>query len=292
MCKDELKAELFGYLLGDGWISKRNLNCGFSGDKESLKTIRKDLLKIFNNDIGKADIKTYETNSPKYYIYGKTNRFICNKRVANWFISLGAPIGKRVEQDFNIPNWILYGNNSIKKAFISGIYAAEGYTPSFQNNKKTLKTLGFNMSKRSYCNKDLFIEEFSKILNDLNISFNVKVKKIFTCDYNNKIEFVFSNSNENIELVTRIINPRYSNTKQHLFKQINLYYKEKINCLSKLEKAYNYTFKNNNKSPKEISEKFNITKRQVESWRKRKTGFRIPNSFPTFDEFIHSCGPL
>lgn len=294
MRNTKLKAELFGYLLGDGWISTRNLNCGFSGDLESLQIIKDDLKKIFNGNIGAANIKTYKTKSEAYGISGETNRFICNKKVAEMFVSLGAPIGKRVEQDIKIPDWILNGNKEIKSSFISGIYAAEGYTPRFQKNGKTLKAIGFNMSKRSFCDKDLFINQYSKILNDLGIDFNVKIKNTFTCDYNNKIEFIFSNSNENIEKVTRIIKPRYSKEKYNLFKQINLYYNKKIECLNKLEEAYEYTFNNPDKYPKEIAKKFNITKRQVECWRTRKTGFRIPNTFPTFNDFISAnpCGPL
>lgn len=282
-----IKAEVFGYLLGDGWISERNLNCGFSGDFESLSIIKNDLIYLFG-DIGLADIKTYKTSSPKYGINGTTSRFACNVKTAREFVSLGAPIGKRVEQNYILPDWIINGDFDIKCSFMSGLYAAEGYKPRFNKNNRTLCALGFNMSKRASLDKDLFINQYSKILTDLGIKFSVKVKEAFTCEKNNKIKFVFSNSNENVEYITRILNPRYSKEKCKLFEQINLYYNKKIECLNHLQKAQTYTFENPDISSDEISKKFNITKRQVEGWRIRKTGFKIPSDFPTFKEFLSS----
>ena len=45
---NELKAELFGFMLGDGWITTKH-NCGFSGDSESLQIAKNDLINIFGN---------------------------------------------------------------------------------------------------------------------------------------------------------------------------------------------------------------------------------------------------
>ena len=42
-----LKAELFGFMLGDGWITTKH-NCGFSGDPESLQIAKNDLIELMN----------------------------------------------------------------------------------------------------------------------------------------------------------------------------------------------------------------------------------------------------
>ena len=167
-----LKAELFGFMLGDGWITTKH-NCGFSGDPESLQIAKNDLIDLYG-DIGKATIVTKNTVSEKYGIEGTTSSFVCNVKIAKEFESLGMPIGKRVEQDFDIPNWISNGSNEIKAAFLSGLYAAEGYTPCFQKNNKTLKTLGFNISKRQSVEHTLHMQ-LGKILNDLGIKYTLKI---------------------------------------------------------------------------------------------------------------------
>ena len=288
-----LKSEIFGYLLGDGWISNRNLNCGFSGDRESLEKIKNDLIYLFG-DIGAANIKVYKTESKKYGISGETNRFICNKKVAKQFVMWGAPIGKRVEQNYCLPDWIINGDFDVKRSFMSGLYAAEGYKPRFAKNNKSLATMGFNMSKRADLDKDLFISQYSKILTDLGIKFSVNVREVFTCKKNNKIEFVFSNSTENTELVTRILNPRYSKEKYDMFNKINLYYGKKIEILNYLKIAKEYSLEHLSESSGDVAKKFNVTSKQIYSWRKNNTDVRLPQSFPTFDEFIYSspCGLL
>lgn len=280
-----LKAELFGFMLGDGWISSTNYNCGFSGDKDSLLLVQEDLLKIYT-DIGKANINTRATESKKYGITGTTSSFICPVSIAKDFINMGMPIGKRVEQAFDIPKWILNGSKKIKAAFISGLYAAEGYTPAFQKNNKTLKTFGFNISKRETIEHSLHIQ-LSKILNDLGIQHTLKIERIKTCNWNNKYRFDFSNSNENIFLTTKIIKPRYCIEKYDLFIKVNKYYKMKIQELKRLQKAYNYCLEHREITAKECAKKFNITQSQVEKWRWRQTGVQLPKSFPSF-----SCCPL
>lgn len=277
-----LKAELFGFMLGDGWITTK-YNCGFSGDPESLQIAKDDLIELYG-DIGKATIVTKHTVSEKYGIEGTTSSFVCNTKIAKEFESLGMPIGKRVEQDFDIPNWILNGSNEIKAAFLSGLYAAEGYTPCFQKNNKTLKTLGFNISKRQSVEHTLHIQ-LGQILNDLGIKYALKIEQIQTCDWNNKYRFDFSNSNENVLLITSLINPRYCIEKQDLIRRINCYYTMKQNEISRLQQAYNYSLEHKEISARQCAEQFNIKQSQVENWRRRKTGVQLPKSFPTFNEY-------
>ena len=104
------EAMLFGYLLGDGWISTTpalnydkqrdkyysttRKQCGFSGDFESLEKIKIDLIELYG-DIGKATIFTTDTSSPKYNINGVTNKFSCSTRIVDIFVGLGAPIGNK-----------------------------------------------------------------------------------------------------------------------------------------------------------------------------------------------------
>ena len=137
---ENIKAMLFGFMLGDGWMSQLSkgnykfLNAGFSGDIESLEIARFDLQNIYN-EIGKARIYTKNTFSPSYGITGTTSSFVVNQAVAKDFVNLGMPIGKRTEIEFLLPNWIVCGNKQIKKAFLSGLYAAPGFSSNIIHNQ-------------------------------------------------------------------------------------------------------------------------------------------------------------
>ena len=198
-------AELFGFMLGDGWLSLHDngkgslcYNCGFSGDEKSLQNVINDLKTLFGEDIGTARIRTYRTSSDKYNIKGYTTEVSLNTKIAKTFLQYGMPIGKRVEQDYSIPDWILNGTLEIKIAFISGIYAAEGYTPKMQSNNKSPRILGFNMSKRKSIGCSNLVKQFSKILDDIGIEYSVKIEEVYTQDLNEKFRFEFRNSTENI----------------------------------------------------------------------------------------------
>ena len=290
------KAMLFGFMLGDGWISKRMVgntiayNGGFSGDAESLQTAKDDLKTIYGN-IGKASILKRKTSSPKYGITGTTTSFCVNKAVINNFIEIGMPIGKRVETEFILPEWIINGDINTKKAFLSGLYAAEGFEPAMQKNDKTLKPLGFALTKRRILESNLnkLFEQLASILDDLNIEYSIYTKYTFTCDTSVYKRFDFKNNIENIIRVLNILDVKYCRRKNDAIKNVLEYYGSKIKTLEMLSRA-NDESKDRTKTAKFISNKYGITRRQVEKWREREgnasIGIRIPNTFPTYTKFL------
>ena len=66
------------------------------------------------------------------------------------------------------------GSSETKRDFLSGFYAAEGFTPSFQKNNKTLRPLGFRFFKRKTeeGNKNDLVKQWSSLLADVGISFS------------------------------------------------------------------------------------------------------------------------
>lgn len=240
-------AELFGFMLGDGWLSLHDnskgslcYNCGFSGDEKSLQNVINDLKTLFGENIGTARIRTYSTSSDKYSIKGSTTEVSLNTKIAKTFLQFGMPIGKRVEQDYSIPDWIVNGTLEIKIAFISGVYAAEGYTPKMQSNNKNPRVLGFNMSKRKTIGCSNLVKQFSKILDNIGIEYNIKIEEIFTKDLNEKFRFEFCNSTENVFYISSILKLNYCIEKQQKMLLLNEYMKYKLSILNNpLSEKYN-----------------------------------------------------
>lgn len=296
MWKRELESMIFGFLLGDGWISKvkdkNHYQCGFSGDVKSLENLKSDLILLYNN-IGKAKINTRNTKSNKYNIEGITNSMVVNMSICHRYINLGMPIGKRVESEFLLPEWITKGTKAIKSNFLSGLYAAEGHTPSMQKNDKTPKVLGLTITKRTALknNFDSFLMQISEILKDLEIEYSLSTVETITCDENIKAVFSFDNSTKNIIRISNLLDLRYCVDKGHKLSVLNDYLEEKQKTISILEEAYIESLDKSN-TAKSIAIKYGITQSQIESWRLRKTGVRIPNSFPTITEFTKTYCPL
>ncbi len=292
------EAMLFSFCLGDGWISKSKQSnhnsyyyqVGFSGDLESLKErVKPDLIDLYG-DIGKATIRTGRMTSEKYGIDGITSQFIANTRVAKRFIDLGLVSGKKVETEYEIPKWVRNGSTETKKGFLSGFYSAEGFTPAFQKNNKTLKPLGFRFFKRieQTQNKDLLVEQWSSLLNDVGIKFSYEETRRTTVSENYVCTFIFSNEHDQIVHQLSLLDLRYSKDKQDMKNNVLLYYRAKEKSIKNMTEANRFALDNLHVSAYEISKMFGINRNTVYSWRRRKTAIRLPNNFVTFNQFVLS----
>ena len=285
----DYKAMLFGFLFGDGWlsISKRNLyNGGFSGDSASLEIAKNDLINIYG-DIGLAKITTKETVSEKYGISGTTSSFVINKKVIDDFINLGAPIGKKVEQNYLLPEWVTSGDIDIKRYFISGLYAAEGYTPTMQHNGLTPKSIGFNLQKRIEFENSFrhFIDQLSQILNDLNINHSIEFTYVNTHHNNIKCAIIFYNNIDNMLNIFNMLYIRYNISKCTEFDAMKQYLLYKQECITNLQNAYIDVLKEPRIPRQILCDKYKISNSQIDNWRRRKTGVRIPNNFVKYNQF-------
>jgi hypothetical protein len=287
-----LEAKLFGMALGDGWLSQSYTKdtmyyqFGFSGDESSLVNVKNNLISLYG-DIGKALIRTEETHSPKYDIKGWTSQFYCNQKVAGRFEKLGMPIGKRVETEWLIPEWIMQGSQGVKTGFLSGFYSAEGYTPKMQKNDITIKALGFKFHKRARLEENYWqiVHQFKDILDSLSIEYNFFKKEAYTCDYNLVAEFIISNNHSNAVHFLTLLDLDYCVHKDEERKLMLSYYKEKDKVLSHLSKAIEDS-KNPLKTPKEIAAIYGIRPEKVYKWRARKTiEAKLPNDFIKYTDF-------
>ena len=146
-----------GFLMCDGHITKNMHQMNyFFNQKEDAESFKSDCLSIFNK----------ERLSLKYHQFCfKVG--ICNKSLAMLFNSLGVPKGNKVFQPFLAPNWIYYGPNSIKRAFLSTIYGNEGSKP--QDNRWRIQFV-LSKAKEHVPNLLQFLNQIRTMLNHFDIS--------------------------------------------------------------------------------------------------------------------------
>lgn len=286
------KAKIFGYILGDGWIDK-NGGCGASGDEKSLYNLIKDIEDLWGeNSCGK--VRTRQTFSPKYNIRGTSSQFTIHANVAKELLFLGMPQGKRTEQSYNIPEWILQGDCGIKTNFISGYYAAEGLIPSLQTNRKTPRPLSFCFSKNILFKNSAFIlsQQFQKILND--IGFNVSITHFNEITKTEMIKYTITinNSEQDFVKALNLLRLDYCLDKEIRRKQLLTYFSLKEAERQKIISLKEAVIKErqlNKTTYAKLMTMFNLTKSQIENIFNGKQKCKVLKNFPKFDQnFINT----
>ncbi len=144
----EKLAALLGFICGDGHINYHKaapgrLNypiCCFTGSKEDMEQIRTDI-KSLGID---AERKLVKSKVAKNFY----SLWIKHAILSRILIALGAPCGNKVASSFSIPEWILNGNKSIKKAFLAAYFGCEMSIPRTHfKNKRDIKTPSVSIDK-------------------------------------------------------------------------------------------------------------------------------------------------
>jgi len=163
---------IMGYCFGDGTlyftgVRKRGTTC-FWGKEEDLKKIKEDLSKLgFESGIYRRPrhhkIKTsydlIEFDREEVWLKVSSSSF------AILFAALGAPIGNKCRQSYELPKWLFKSPLWQKRLFLAGLFGAEMSAP------KTLTGHGYNF----YCptvsmNKtEKHIENGKKFLEDIRV---------------------------------------------------------------------------------------------------------------------------
>lgn len=222
-----LEQKIIGYEIGDGWISEsittypegreRVVNmCGFSGSVIGLKNIQKDLEKVYGEKCY-GEISHRPTSSLKYKIEGTSNQFHVNAGVTKRFISMKLPVGKRVEKEFYISDFLDLDNLDYTRSFFCGLYNAEGTKISMQSNKKTIRAPQLILTKRKekYINFIFVINQILKIVDDIGLECNLKLENTQTKAANIKARIVFKNNYGNIFRFFNIVDFNYAPEKNN-----------------------------------------------------------------------------
>ena len=130
---DEIKARLFGAMLGDGWISvpstRKYGQAGMSGRLSDMEEFNQDLLRLgLPVSSHRNSRKTVGLASGRV-IRGTTENIILRDVVTRMLLDLEYPVGRKTDIDYSLPDWLMSGSIGVKREFIAGFLGAEGSTP-------------------------------------------------------------------------------------------------------------------------------------------------------------------
>src|SRR3989344_5080415 len=150
--KAVILAGVLGHLFSDGSLVLKNRCAFFSGNFEDMSAIKKDI-----------ELLGFKCNAikPKIWKNGGCWVFSCfNIVFLSIMYSLGAPVGKKTDNYFILPSWIVNGDEDVKKSFISSFFGGEGYKPMFQG--RSPKPILIAQSKREDLvqNLSIYLEQW------------------------------------------------------------------------------------------------------------------------------------
>jgi len=180
----KILAGIVGHLLTDGSINVKiggTARCSFcTGSLESANEILNDLeligfvrkTPVYRESIMIKD--GVETIKRGYNIgYTGSTAFL--------FVALGTSLGKRVNHEMNIQDWILNGHREIKRSFLSTLFGGDGSKMRYNISKDNTYIFTFNTFSRSKIKDEPLIrnlEEFMENISGMLLEFGVETNYI------------------------------------------------------------------------------------------------------------------
>jgi tRNA U54 and U55 pseudouridine synthase Pus10 len=308
-------ARVLAFLFGDGTVrydGKRDVGLEFYGPEEDLKEIQNDLKKIgFGSAISKR--KGGVTTHTDYYgnekiIEGKgIFRLVCySKSLWTLLVVLGAPIGNKVTNSFEIPEWIKNSDKGIKKEFLASLFGCEMDTPRLDKrkyNRKSFNTPRFSMNKieAKLDSMITFMNDLKGILSEFSVN-TLKIRLVpYTTrkDGNKSIKVIldFNNNFENLINLYNKINFRYCKKKENYSKCVLEYLLTKKYIIDKRKELFNKSMKLHKKdlTLSQIHRNLgseNVSKKDVWLWihgKIKPQNIKVPNDFPDFDVWMEKA---
>ncbi|MCD6403037.1 MAG: hypothetical protein J7K98_01770 [Candidatus Aenigmarchaeota archaeon] len=300
MVKKLVLARLLGHVFGDGWLEKNSRRVGFSGNPEDLRRISNDIrflgYKPSKVSIRNTSSTTISQKGKVMKISGLTSQITAGSKLYEELKKLGAPVGEKVSQRFNVPSWLMKASEEEKAEFLASLMGSDGYAPSFiKSNPRCFHAIRLVFYKIEELKENglEYARQLKKLFQDLGIKVSsIKVKK------GNKrkdgkltlrFELTISNENENLIRFLQKVGYRYSIKKEVEGKKVLEYLLAKRKVIMERKKLMReaITLYKKYRCFEKVAKILGVKPSAVSYWVKHSKGnVRIPNSFPTYVEWL------
>ncbi len=129
---DIILGEILGWLVGDGWLSEgKNARVGFTfgnSDKEIMEYLTPKINKLYHLN---SEIKPLKRERNIYHLSYHSPKFVAT------FKKYGVKSCRAEEKE--VPTSVLYGNMSLAKGFLEGIFSSDGYVNFVENKSAEIR---------------------------------------------------------------------------------------------------------------------------------------------------------
>ena len=227
----KLFIDLFAFLFGDGHLMK-NLGgiqlCGDMPDLEKLKTKIEAIFGLsakitFGEQVGKIKKLKYGQLIETKIEGNCGNLWINSSALARLFYVMGVPLGDKVDQAFELSNWLMASPKFVKKRFLGVLFGNELSLPKIRA-KNAFGTIMFGMHKIEEHKAGLiqFLNQLRELLKEFDVETAEPRSEKVTCVKKNgkksgKSYFLFKLNAKNILTFYNAIQLLYSSAKQNKF---------------------------------------------------------------------------
>ena len=227
-------ARIVAFMLGDGHIVKNDIRLYFSGNRNALENVKKDLRTLgYNNFSETSDKEIYGEIRGKRF-RGVSTSFYLDSRTLSLFLQyLGVPNGDKVSTVYNVPNFVKKGTKFVKREFLRSLFGCEGDKPACKKYNFNAINLRQNKIKNLKNNMIEFYNELRELLNVFEVSSYISIrdeKEKRKKDSQDVLTFALTlkSSNENLYRFFARIGYAYEEYKSRLSRLASEYLKHKL----------------------------------------------------------------
>jgi len=230
--------KLLGYVWGDGTIyftgGRGKGVTWFYGERENLETIRQDIEALgFTPSRVYSRHRTHQlttTYGDYEFEHGETSFKVVGSAFAALLAILGAPVGTKTKQNFEVSSWLFDAPRWLQRLFLAALFGAELSAPAtFKKHGTNFYTPILSMNKR-----EGFVESGYTFLADLGrllAGFGVEVKTI-----SQRAEQVNPDASRSIRL--RLVLSSTPESLISLWGKVGFEYNQKRRCLGLVAVQY------------------------------------------------------
>jgi tRNA-splicing ligase RtcB len=303
--------KLLGFVMGDGnihFLSRSTKGVVlFSGRAQDLETIRADLTAI-----GVTPSRVYQRqrqhtihNGYRRVEFERTEEWVKvgSTSLAALLACLGAPVGKKPAQDYEVPTWLHRAPLWHKRLFLAALFGAELSSPSTITGHDTLfnpPVLSMNKRRAHVESGRRFLRQLSAWLEEFGVETqNLLVDEVpveSVAEPTVRLRLVLSGKAESLINLWSRVGYEYNTKRRGLAALAVQYLKRKQQVLRQREHAIIEArrLRQEGVAPEEIYRRLESTfvnRRFLERslYESRQTSARIGSAFPTFAKYCRSA---
>lgn len=192
--REEALARLVGYGIGDGSMTmrrsryvKKNGDVSLYGAYPQASFYAKDRAEL--ERVAADFVVSGLRDTPPSVLVKKGNATVvdtcqihCSHAAAQGLIDAGFPVGNRVNMEFDVPDWVLSGSDSVKREFLAGLWGAEGASlrPAISATGRGTSpcSVVLSMSKRYGVGGGVFFLQLKQLMADLGVQATVTQSRV------------------------------------------------------------------------------------------------------------------
>jgi replication factor C small subunit len=222
-------SRICGFMLGDGHLTRNDVRLHFSGNKEALQEVKKDLDILGYTNYSKIKSVTLWNTIRGKKFRGTSTSFTLDSKPLSLFLQfLGIPKGDKVIALYTVPSFIIKGTKYVKREFLKALFGCDADKPNYK--KMNFSALSLRQNKAISLSKNMiqYYDELSFLFSEFDIATYI--------NFRNKQEI---RKKDNVKVLTfeLVIRPNNNNQFKY-FSRIGYAYENYKIILARISSEY------------------------------------------------------